>query len=178
MRVATLALLLAIPTFVTAAPEHEAGDWVYEAENDGSDVLFAATENAAGQTLLQLCYVESKTCIYAVDFEITCEEDARYPALVNTDVGAKSIVFVCSKLQETHTLVATEFDAIDGLVRSGKRIGFAIPMEGDQFKAVRFSLVGATRALDSMRAATDRAGKKKRKGGTATSTSSQDSEVF
>jgi len=44
----------------------------------------------------------------------------------------------------------TNFDDIDGIVKRASRVGFAVPMEGDQFKVIRFSLFGANKALAEM----------------------------
>ncbi len=107
--------------------------------------------------LAQFCYLESGNCIYAVAFGISCKEDSEYPALVNTDEGAQSIKLVCGgEYDGENFMVITEFDVIDSLIRKGSRIGFVMPMQGDEFKAVRFSLRGATRALDSMRTVAER----------------------
>jgi hypothetical protein len=49
------------------------------------------------------------------------------------------------------------FDDIDLVVRKAGYFRIAIPMESDQFKVVRFSLVGSTYAVDLMRAASETA---------------------
>jgi hypothetical protein len=137
-----------------ASAEQRSGDWTYDTEDDGSGSLAAGVSNSSDQLLMQLCDLDSGNCFYSVNFAIQCDKDAKYPALVNTDEGSQAIEFLCRPLErDMHMLVVTEFDAIDKLVRTGTRIGFVIPMRGDQFKAVRFSLRGATRALDSMRKA-------------------------
>ena len=37
------------------------------------------------------------------------------------------------------------------ILRQASNIGFAVAMEGDEFKVVRFSLLGSTHAIEMMR---------------------------
>ena len=129
----------------------EIGDWVWNAEDP--EVYWAATTNDAGQMLAQFCDPEDGVCFYAVGFDTNCEEDASYPALVNSDIAAQSIELRCGSEVDDggHLMHPVDFDQIDKLVRQANRIGFALPMEGDEFKAVRFSLRGSNEALDAMR---------------------------
>lgn len=141
--------LLGLSSWANAG-DNRSLDWTWNI--DDHEALVASTSNDANNLLAQFCYPESGNCLYAVAFGIECEEGAKYPALVNTDDGAKSIELVCGgKFQDENFLMAGDFDEIDSLVREATRIGFVIPMKGDEFKAVRFSLRGATQALDLMR---------------------------
>jgi hypothetical protein len=49
--------------------------------------------------------------------------------------------------------VFTDFDAISALIARSRRIAIAFPLKGDQFRVVRFDLIGAPEALAAMRAA-------------------------
>ena len=131
--------------------EFTSGDWTWSIEDP--EMFYAATENSAGQALMQLCDTEDGTCFYAVGFDTTCDEGDSYPALVNADTGASSIQLLCGgKFRDgTNMMLVEDFDQIDGIVRKAKRIGFALPMQGDEFKAVRFSLKGSVAAIDAMR---------------------------
>lgn len=131
--------------------EFTSGDWTWSV--DDSETYYAGTENSAGQMLAQFCHLDTGNCVYAVGFDTTCDEGDSYPALVNTDNGASSIEFLCGgELKDgSHLMLIQDFDQIDGIVRKAKRIGFALPMQGDEFKAVRFSLKGSVAAIDAMR---------------------------
>jgi len=133
------------------AGELTSGDWTWSI--DDPEMFYAGTGNSAGQMLMQLCDISEGSCMYAVGLETTCSEGAAHPALVNTDETAASITLHCGKkLKDGSNLMFIEdFDQIDGIIRDARRIGFALPMEGDEFKAVRFSLKGAVQALDAMR---------------------------
>ena len=131
--------------------EFTSGDWAWSI--DGPEMYYAATENSAGQALIQVCDSEDGTCFYAVGFDTTCDEGDSYPALVNADTGAATIELLCGgKFDDgSNMMLVEDFAQIDGIVRKSKRIGFALPMQGDEFKAVRFSLKGSVAAIDAMR---------------------------
>ena len=155
------------------AGDFTSGDWVWSV--DDPEMFYAATENSAGQALIQFCDPAEGHCVYAVGFDTTCDKGDSYPALVNSDAGTASITLKCgSELDDGGNLMLVEdFDQMDGFVRAAKRIGFALPMQGDEFKAVRFSLKGSNEALDAMRKLAARSGE--RKPGVR---NAKDSEVF
>lgn len=127
------------------------GDWVWYTDDPTS--YYAATANSAGQVLMQLCDLEDGNCVYAVGFETRCDEGDTHPALVNTDQSAASIELHCGKRLDdgSNLMLVGDFDQLDGILRKASRIGFALPMQGDEFKAIRFSLKGSVTALDRMR---------------------------
>jgi hypothetical protein len=43
--------------------------------------------------------------------------------------------------------VFTNFDSVTGAIIKSTRIGFAVPLRGDEFQVVRFDLTGATAAI-------------------------------
>lgn len=141
-------LLLGSPTWAEDIPS---GDWALNI--DDPEMYFAGTENSAGQVLMQLCDPEDSTCFYAVGFDTRCDEGDSYPALVNSDAGTASIELLCSsELDDGNNLMLVkDFDQMDDFIRRAKKIGFALPMQGDEFKAVRFSLKGSVKAIDAMR---------------------------
>lgn len=145
---AAVALWMIVPS-VAQAGDRISGDWTWNV--DDPDLFVAATTNSAGHLLGQFCRPESADCMYVVGFDIYCDPGDTYPVLVNSDAGAAQLEFLCSgKVGDQNVLVAADFDAIDTLVRQANRIGFALPMQGDDFKAVRFGLIGSNEALDAM----------------------------
>lgn len=133
------------------ADDFTVGDWIWNVDDSSSH--YAATANSAGQILAQFCYPEQGSCVYTVGFDTECTEGKSYPALVNTDQSAASITLTCGKsLKDGGNLMLVEdFDQIDTILRKASRVGIALPMQGDEFKAVRFSLKGSVAALDAMR---------------------------
>lgn len=150
--VAVLILLITSYSIASAEPR-QSGNWYWEEQ--GNEYLYAITMNSSDHILGQYCYLNSGDCIYLVGVEITCNE---YPALINTDAGAVPVQLVCAQKYEQHNVMAIKpFDDIDGIIRQASYLGIAIPMQNDQFKVSRFSLSGSTKAIDRMRAATQRA---------------------
>lgn len=128
----------------------QSGDWVW---NVDGEMFYASTTNDAGQMLAQVCTAASGKCLYVVGFDTNCEDDHTYPAMMNTDQAAAPIDLLCgTKLDDGGNLMIVEdFDQMDSLLRRSKLVGFALPMEGDKFKAIRFSLKGSVAAIDAMR---------------------------
>jgi hypothetical protein len=149
-------VVCALATTSGLAAERRSGDWTWNTE--AADLQWAGTENGAGQELGQFCYPQDGHCIYAVSFDTTCKDGDSYPAIVNSDAGAATLNLRCGPRLDNgaNLMVVEDFEQIDRIVRSGSRIGFALPMESDAFKAVRFSLHGADTALDRMRSAAAR----------------------
>ena len=170
--VVTLVFGLAISSGARAG-DFTSGDWTWNV--DDPETLYAATGNSAGQMLMQFCDANEGSCLYAVGFDTTCNEGATHPALVNTDETTASITLHCGKKLKdgTNLMFIENFDQIDGIIREARRIGFALPMQGDEFQAVRFSLKGAVAALDAMRKYAAKSGERK-----AGVRNAKDSEVF
>jgi len=147
-----MACVLALFFLSILSMKSEAQEWKPGVSDDG-DFLYAATVNEAGRILGQYCYFDTGSCLYIVSMGITCTPGDEYPALVNSDAGSAQIRLLCSeKYHDENILFVNSFDDIDRIVRDANRVGFAVPMENDDFKVVRFSLRGAARTIDLMRA--------------------------
>lgn len=127
------------------------GSWSV-ALGDNSEFIYAATMNDSGALLGQFCYPDSGKCLWMLGMKTTCETGSEYPVLANTDTGAIQLKITCSgPLSNGFYLYAfTEFDAVDAAVAGGTRIGFAVPLQTDQFRVVRFLLSGAAAAIARM----------------------------
>jgi hypothetical protein len=160
MRLHIIGLVLGLSIFSIFQPANagdiKSKDWTWNI--DDPEWVYATTENSADGMLGQFCDPEDGSCLYAVNFGITCEEGSRYPALVSTDQGSQSLELVCAtKARAEYPLFfIDDFDKIDGIIRGAQRIGFVVAMQGDEFKAVRFSLRGATESIDLMRLAAEK----------------------
>jgi hypothetical protein len=123
-------------------------------------LFYAVTTNDGGNVFGQFCMATEDNCLYVVGLPTRCEADAAYPVLVNADSGAFNAVLVCRGPIEGRALYRYVFDTfgpIDEAVRESSKIGFAMPVEADQFRSASFSLEGATASLSIMRAAARRA---------------------
>ena len=143
-------------------------DWEASGDRRGSS-LSAATVNRSQEVFGEWCYPEKGNCIWLIGITTQCRDGNTYPVLANSDVGPVQLEVRClGKLEVTgaYELVFTNFDDVDHIARKATRVHFAIPLQADQFRIVRFSLAGAVRALTVMReAASSSTGRVKRRGG-------------
>ncbi len=155
----SLQVLLAILFLAGTARADEPiriGDWLVNV-NDSNTAIFAATENGAGSVFGQYCFPERQGCMYLLGLRTSCENGSEYPVLANSDSGAYPLTLRCFGANDTgvYEYAVTNFDLIDAAVRQSTRIGFAIPMQSDAFRVVRFSLIGAVKAMDGVRTAAE-----------------------
>src|SRR5581483_11273653 len=104
--------------------------------------------NDSGSTFGFFCYGDS--CTFYVDTNVRCAEKSKTPMLINAESGSTYVVSVCvhlpsgdGRVRYVNTILDTD---VLKAISSGTIIGFAFPLEGGQFKVVRFSLNGAMRA--------------------------------
>jgi len=73
--------------------------------------------------------------------------------LANSDIGAMPLGVYCDdKLHDgASRYVFTDFDRLTNIVTRGMRVGFALPLQSDHFRVVRFDLRGSRRAVSEMR---------------------------
>ncbi len=149
-----LALLLGIGSVIPTAQGQVFGHWVADTTNRA--YLYASTQNDSGHVLGQWCYPADGQCFWLLGIRAGCEQGERYPVLVNSDSGSYSLEIYCNgplaSAPGMYRYVFTEFDRITNPVMSSTRIGFAMPLKGDQFSVIRFDLNGAGAALRAMRA--------------------------
>jgi hypothetical protein len=112
--------------------------------------------NDSGGILGQYCYPQEGGCVYILGLRNRCTKGNQYPVLVNADTGSKSVKVYCNGRLEIgrYQYVFTEFEEIHRAVLAASRIGFAFPLEGDEFIVVRFSLIGSNEAIAAMEART------------------------
>jgi hypothetical protein len=123
---------------------------------DGAGGVYASTVNDSGHILGQYCDPSAGSCYWLLGMSTRCRPGARYPVLVNSDTAAQSLEVGCTGetggQAGTYGLVFTDFEAISNIIAGSHRLGIAFPLKGDQFRVVRFDLVGAPAALAAMRA--------------------------
>jgi hypothetical protein len=155
-RLLTAVLVTLVPTIALGA---RYGDWEADATSDRT-MFFAFTTNDSGAVFGEWCSVTSANCMWIVGMSASCDQDSSYPILANSDIGAQSLTINCGgKLADTalSRYQFMSYKGIEGVIRGAHRIGFAIPMKGDQFRVVRFSLAGEAAAVSRMKAAVAKA---------------------
>ncbi len=143
-------LLLCLPFAVTAyAEDRIIGDWVVSV--DGG-IYETYTGNESGSTLGLLC--TETNCSFYLRAGITCESEGSYLALINSKNGASSQQLSCAPLtlngRTEYVILIGDIESFATTVLNSSTIGIAIPMASGQFKVSRFSLRGATKALEAV----------------------------
>jgi secreted trypsin-like serine protease len=142
---AALTILL-LPTTADAG-EVRVGDWSVDVADDLESV-WAVVVNDSDSLLGEFCSIETGKCIWSIAMETKCEKDTEYPVLANTDAGATQLQIVCAGALKggAYQYVFTNWSDLESLLKQSKRVGFAFPMQADQFQVVRFSIDGMTKA--------------------------------
>jgi hypothetical protein len=151
----TLAILMFTFIVLVDSAKAEAvkyGSWFVDASNSGG-FLYAATLNDSGNLFGQYCFLGDGSCMWFLGMSIACKEGEQYPVLVNSDLGAYQLVLLCTgKIENVaYRYAFADFDAVDKIVKKGLRVGFAFPLQSDQFTVIRFNLDGSKSAVTSMR---------------------------
>ena len=133
------------------------GDWTVLLSSDGKD-LIAATSQDSDKLLGYRCFTSEAKCVHTIITATRCVDGARYPVLINASSGSLTLDCLCSDNEGTHELLPLDWDGFHRtLTDSSGYIGFAIPLEDGRFKVVRFSLAGATQAMEAAETAVRRA---------------------
>jgi len=134
------------------------GSWFVGTSSSSGETHYAATINDSGNLLGQYCFPADNSCYWLLGIKTSCDEGKRYPVLANSDAGAT--VLCSAKLDNgMHRYVFTDFDKVDTLLSQGTLAGFAVPLENDQFRVVRFSIRDSTRAVTRMKSNAEKAKK-------------------
>lgn len=152
MRSATVLIVLSAWTQIAAAAA-AAPVWTFD---QGSGTYVAGTSNESGETFGQACYVGERKCYWLLGLKRPCNPGAAHSVLANSDAGASTFRINCMGPSEEKGLYrysVNEFDAIDSFVANATKVGFALPLQGDQFALTRFDLTGSKAVVDAMRQA-------------------------
>src|SRR6266487_6084065 len=147
------AFVLAVLARGRFADAEDFGDWTVDINNP--TIFSVATVNDSDHVFGQFCSVDEGSCLWLMYLGIACKTGDTYPVLANSDTGAVYLELQCNgPIKEGGYIYAfTDFDQVENLVRKSKRVGFAFPMQEDEFQVVRFNLKGASAALSAMQEA-------------------------
>ena len=147
MKKLTCFLALAIACVLTCgAQDATVGDWTFGTATDGTPYTY--TMNESGGVFGQWCDGTEGSCFWVVASTSRCADNVQYPVIVNGATTSFAATFICSGTVQlsgkTHyRYVLSPFDSVQSAVMQGARIGIAIPMTGEEFRVLRFSLNGA-----------------------------------
>ena len=155
MKIAFVVLVTAV--FAVGSAHGEViGDWEVSTKDSAP---YAATANDSDQVFGQFCFLEEGSCYWLVAITIACKEGDKYPVLANSDTGAVHLEMICldgNPQGGRYRYAFTHFDEVDQLVRDSTRVGFAMPLQEDSFRVLRFNLRGVETALSVMRDAANK----------------------
>jgi len=134
------------------------GDWYVDTAPKGNAALYAISVNDSGNVFGQFCFPNAGSCAWLIGLKTACKSGDQYPVLANSDAGAVQLEVLCDDqlANGLYRYAFTDFEKVDNLVRQSGRVGFALPLQQDQFQVVRFNLRGASAALSAMRTAAER----------------------
>jgi hypothetical protein len=143
------------------------------------DFIYAATVNDSGNLLGVYCSTTTSDCLWLLGLTTACKEDSKYPTLANSETGAGYIEVYCSAQLENgmYRYVFSNFDQITDIISKNLIVGFALPLQGDQFKVVRFDLSGSNRAISKVLEAAVEIDKNKSSSKTSKTTGTKDQNL-
>jgi hypothetical protein len=144
--------ILFLTCFLSFASYGQSGRWFQINANDTSgDQISGTVSNDGKSYLASRCFIDIKKCAIIISAPTKCEKDAEYSMLINSDEGAYHTVGVCRLNGNQYEYILTPYNTILKIIdKNIGVIGFALPLESGEFRAYRFSLLGAKNALNEM----------------------------
>lgn len=130
------------------------GDWVVSKDNTG--LPYMATTNDSNGVFGKWCDGETEKCFWVMATSTRCEQNAEFPALITTPLGAVTTKLICGGPRligksTYYRLLIADFDLMTRITLEGTgRIGIAIATEDGNFRVSRFSLSGGAAASARM----------------------------
>ncbi len=143
-----LVAICLLPAVAASADTTTIGDWEVGFADDGATV-YAGTVNDSDSVLAETCATDKDACYWILTTDSTCEAGAEYPVLVNSDQSAASAVVTCLGAAQSNGFYRYRFNSwksLEAVILKASKVGFAFPLQQDQFTVVRFSLDGVAKA--------------------------------
>ena len=118
-------------------------------QSDDKTFIYASTVNDSGAFLGEYCYYATKKCLWMLGNTTACEKDHIYPILANSDTGAAQLDINCNGVASNgiYGYSFTKWSDLEDVLKKSERIGFAVPLQQDQFLVYRFKLNGLAAAI-------------------------------
>lgn len=143
-------IIMVVILFVSSivyAEDKKFGDW-FVVRADNGDMVAGTIQDNFSKALVYRCFKDFNKCAYTLIADIECTDGHTYPVLVNSELSALSMNTICSKNDDKYELLVTDIQQLHEIVKKSNVIGFAIPMASGEFKVIRFSLNGSSKAMD------------------------------
>lgn len=137
-----------------AADNMQFGEWTVNV-TDNKQWVYGATSNDSGSVFGEYCSLETGKCNWLLGLDKRCTSDASYPVLANSKAGSAQLTVVCAgpvsnnNQAPFYQYVFTDWKTLESLIKNSDRVGFAFPMQADQFIVVRFSMNGLQQATET-----------------------------
>lgn len=120
---------------------------------DAGTATGAFTVNDSGATFGEICRLQEGSCQWRLLLDLACEDNTTTSILANTDQGASTLEFRCAGKSENgkgYLYVFKNWKQLESSLKSSSKVGFAMPVKGDQFVVYRFKLQGMTETTSEM----------------------------
>lgn len=130
-------VLIAVSLIFSAYTWASANEWKIE-ENDSLTVASVANDDGNHFGL----YCQKKSCNYVIIVDVKCEDGEKYPALINSDVGAQSVNLICGyeTSNSNYVYFFEDFSTISNVTMKGSILSIVFPMGDNTFQVERFDL--------------------------------------
>jgi len=130
----------------------QSSEWAYVQASDKSGDWIAGTYASGVNNFLGMrCFKKLGECGVVISSPVKCEDNAKYPMLVNSDTGSYSIEGTCIINGGKYEQLLSPYDVISKAIYVDDGvIGIAVPLASGEFRAYRFSLYNAKRAIDEV----------------------------
>ncbi len=174
-------IVCALALLACAGASHgqtKVGDWTVGTGDSGE--TYMVTENEAGVLFGQWCGSDADSCYFQVMSTTRCGPDFESPVILNADGGAQATTLACKgtatfRGKTLYRYRVTPYAQARKIIQRGPRLGIVIPVEGDNFRLLRFPLDGAAEALSRVDAGRQGRGGSRDSMGSRDSGSSRDS---
>jgi hypothetical protein len=144
---------LFLACFQLCAHSQTFGDWFVEPENNAKPFLFTA--NDSGGIFGKWCDAKEGHCFWLLALKTSCATGASAPALLSFGGEVTSVQLTCfGELmianERYYRYTVSNPDTVDRGVLGSSRVSFAMALEADNFRVMRFNTSGARAALSRL----------------------------
>jgi hypothetical protein len=126
-----------------AQEKAEVGDWKIQSKGVITEAYTAPNPES---TFGLFCSAEK--CIFYLHQALTCKPNTKYSVLLNSLNVATSIRMTCTQVGADLFWILSPFDTVLKATQAGDQVGFAVALQSGAFAVSRFSLDGATKAIN------------------------------
>jgi hypothetical protein len=93
-------------------------------------------------------FCSAESCIFYLHQSLACKPNEKYSVLLNSQNISTAITMKCTPIGANLFWILSPFNTILKATQTGDQIGFAVALQSGAFAVSRFSLNGATQAIN------------------------------